>query len=214
MIEKLLKAKHWHLFLVFFGLPFLIYIGWMIGFVTDIVNNVDSYNETYPFEIFDKIMIMVVLMMIPASVQYAWFYSMGVGLQKKLPEGMSMKVNLFKVFFFIPLIFLLFYLLGLSFLFGNIENIENWENIENIENAGYLVFGLMVFILFILFVSFCTFYQYWFIAKTIKSAELQREARFGEFVGEFFLLWFYVIGVWILQPMVNKLVKEDKALKA
>lgn len=68
----------------------------------------------------------------------------------------------------------------------------------------------MLFMALSLFVTFCAFYQYWFIAKTIKTAELQRDVKFSEYVGEFFLVWFYPIGVWILQPTINKLVAEDK----
>jgi hypothetical protein len=29
--------------------------------------------------------------------------------------------------------------------------------------------------------------------------------KFKDFVGEFFLVWFFPIGVWILQPTINKL---------
>ena len=77
------------------------------------------------------------------------------------------------------------------------------EDLENFDNIGLFFFGIMFFIGISLFVVFCTFYQFWFIAKTIKSAQLKREAVFSEFVGEFFLVWFYPIGVWILQPMVK-----------
>jgi len=56
---------------------------------------------------------------------------------------------------------------------------------------------------------FRIFYSMYFVAKTIKTAELQRKVGFGDFVGEFFLLWFYFIGVWIVQPKVNKLYGKE-----
>ena len=34
--------------------------------------------------------------------------------------------------------------------------------------------------------------------------ELQKEATFNDFVGEFFLIWFYPIGIWFVQPEINK----------
>ena len=52
---------------------------------------------------------------------------------------------------------------------------------------------------------FCMFYMLYFTSKTIKTVELQREVTFGEFIGEFFALWFYIIGIWFIQPKVNKL---------
>ena len=152
---------------------------------------------------------MILLMMIPAAVQYGWFWSMAIGLQDKLPKGMKMNVNLFKVFFIIPLVFLLLYLFFMVSFFGNIENLENLENLEyleNFDNFGLVLFGFFMMFILSLFSMFCAFYQFWFIAKTIKSAQLQREADFGDFVGEFFLVWFYPIGVWILQPVVNRLL--------
>ncbi|MDA3823787.1 MAG: hypothetical protein PF450_14415 [Bacteroidales bacterium] len=210
MIERLLKAKHWQLFLLVFGLPFVFYIGWMISFVSGIVDSsMDNFSSDYPIELFNKMTILLVLMLIPIGIKYAWFWSMGMGLQKKLPHEMTMKTNRFRVFFIIPIVFMLFYYLFLSLFFGDTEWIDHLESIEEIQNIGMIVLGFFFFILLSLFVTFCTFYQYWFKAKTIKSSVLKKEAVFSDFVGEFFLLWFYPIGVWILQPMINKLV-EDK----
>jgi hypothetical protein len=59
-----------------------------------------------------------------------------------------------------------------------------------------------------LFAMFCIFYCLYFVAKTIKTAELQREVSFSDFVGEFFMLWFYPIGIWILQPKINQIAKS------
>jgi hypothetical protein len=38
----------------------------------------------------------------------------------------------------------------------------------------------------------------------VKTIELQREVTFSDFAGEFFLIWFYPVGIWIIQPKVNK----------
>jgi hypothetical protein len=51
------------------------------------------------------------------------------------------------------------------------------------------------------------------VAKTIKTVELQREVNFSEFIGEFFMIWFYFIGIWILQPKINRMVKQYISLK-
>ncbi len=59
---------------------------------------------------------------------------------------------------------------------------------------------------------FCMFYCLYFVSKTFKIAEMQRETTFSDFAGEFFLLWFYPIGIWIVKPKINKMVEETSTL--
>ena len=59
-----------------------------------------------------------------------------------------------------------------------------------------------------LFAMFCLFYCLYFVSKTFKTAETQRKVAFGDFAGEFFMLWFFPIGIWIIQPKINKMVDE------
>jgi len=54
---------------------------------------------------------------------------------------------------------------------------------------------------------YCIFYLMYKAAKTIKTAEVQKPVSFGDFAGEFFLLWFFPIGIWFLQPKINKLAE-------
>ena len=59
-----------------------------------------------------------------------------------------------------------------------------------------------------LFSMFCIFYSLYFVAKTFKTVELQRQVSFSDFAGEFFMIWFYPIGIWIVQPKINKMIEE------
>lgn len=52
------------------------------------------------------------------------------------------------------------------------------------------------------------YYIMFFVAKTIKTVELQRQVKFGDFAGEFFLILYYPIGIWIIQPKINKMMEE------
>jgi hypothetical protein len=54
------------------------------------------------------------------------------------------------------------------------------------------------------------FYAMIFAAKTLKSAELNKEAKISDYLGDFFLIWFYPIGIWILQPRIHKLIKKEE----
>lgn len=46
--------------------------------------------------------------------------------------------------------------------------------------------------------------RYW-VAKALKTVELQRPVTFTDCLGEFFLLWFSSIGIRVLQPRINRL---------
>jgi len=58
------------------------------------------------------------------------------------------------------------------------------------------------------FLLFCMFYCLYFNAKALKAAEWQRPVTFSDFAGEFFMIWFFPVGIWILQPRINKLFEN------
>jgi len=75
-------------------------------------------------------------------------------------------------------------------------------------NSGLLGGIFAIIIPLHLFSMFCIFYTLYFVAKTFKTVELQREVKFSDFAGEFFLIWFYPIGIWIIQPKINKFIED------
>jgi hypothetical protein len=60
-----------------------------------------------------------------------------------------------------------------------------------------------------LFSMFCIFYCLYFIAKSLKSVELQRPVTFNDYAGEFVLIWFFPIGVWVIQPRINNIFNDN-----
>jgi len=56
-----------------------------------------------------------------------------------------------------------------------------------------------------IFSMFCIFYAMWFISKAIKTIEFQKPVSFSDYAGEFFLLWLFPVGIWIIQPKINKI---------
>ena len=77
------------------------------------------------------------------------------------------------------------------------------------EPSVGLIGGLVAVIVPLhLFSMFCIFYSLYFVAKTFKTVELQREVNFSDFAGEFFMIWFYPIGIWIVQPKINKMIEK------
>jgi len=78
--------------------------------------------------------------------------------------------------------------------------------IENGIGPNPGIFGLII--PFHLFSMFCIFYCLYFVAKVFKTVELQRKVTFSDFAGEFFMIWFYPIGIWIVQPKINKMIEK------
>ncbi len=199
MIGLFLRAKHWQLFVLMLGIPSVYqayFMSQIWGFqsqpepvvgkegFTQVLN-----EEFIQLDFFPYVMIFFVL------VFFGWFWSIAIGLQKNIPKEIKMKVKKFKVFFFIPFFYILFLLIYMGGLFSGITT-------HGLLNSGWII---AIILPLHLLSMFCIFYSMHFVAKTIKTVELQRKVGFGDFVGEFFLLWFYFIGIWFIQPKVNKL---------
>ena len=144
----------------------------------------------------------MILLVIPIyGVFFGWFWSVAIGLQSKIPEHVTMKVKKFKILFFIPLLYLLGMLVYFFFAFSSFFQLNPIPNPQ-------LILGVFAIILPLhLFSMFCIFYIMYFVSKTLKTVELQREVKFGDFVGEFFMVWFFPIGIWMIQPKVNKMIE-------
>jgi hypothetical protein len=54
----------------------------------------------------------------------------------------------------------------------------------------------------------CLIYILYFDSKSLALAERNESVSFYDYVGPFFLLWFFPIGIWIIQPKINRLYVE------
>ena len=187
-MDRFLKAKHWQIFLLMVGIPF----GLQLIMMPITVMN---HNPTLMFTIMPIVIILYVV------VFFGWFWAIGTGLHHKLPETVKMNIKQFKIFLTIPIIYILFISIFMC--------VSALGLIESDEPPGFAIFGIMGVIFPIhLFSMFCIFYALWFNAKTIKSIEFQRPVTFGDFAGEFFLMWLFPIGIWFVQPKINKMIEE------
>jgi hypothetical protein len=57
---------------------------------------------------------------------------------------------------------------------------------------------------------FCMFYVLCFVSRNLVMVETGKSASFGGYAGQFFLLWFFPIGLWIVQPKVNQLYGQTE----
>lgn len=165
--------------------------------------DIASHNPENTEHILNTFSLFPVIMIPFTFVFFGWFWSIVIGLQKRIPLELRLNTKKFKFFFFFPLVYILFLTLYISSTF------------YGLKPGSFQFGGWVVAIIFPLhfFSMFCMFYIMYSAAKAIKTAELQRKVNFGDCVGEFFMLWFYIIGIWIIQPRLNRLIKGEIELK-
>ncbi len=201
MTNLFLKAKHWQLFILMCGIPLI----FQFVVMTTIFSTIGQPNIN-PLFLFQYMKFFPLIMLISVGSYFGWFWSVATGCQNKIPGGIKMKVRKFKVFFFIPLVYIISVLVLV--IIGTNGMLESTG-----KPSISFVLGLTgIIVPMHLFSMFCIFYSVYFTAKTLKTVELQREVKFADFVAEFFLIWFYPVGVWILQPKVNRLAEESPGL--
>jgi len=198
MTDKFLKAKHWQLFLLTFGIP-MIFQFIMMG---SMLSNIGTELNSDPSMMFSYMNFFPIMMIIFIGIFFGWFWSVAVGLQNKVPENVKLKVKKFKIFFFTPMAYMLFITVFMGIVMdGLIDNSTE-------PSGGFIGCMLAIIVPLHIFSMFCIFYSLYFVAKTFKTVELQKEVKFADFAGEFFMIWFYPIGIWIIQPKINKMIEN------
>src|SRR6201986_1588306 len=104
-MEFLLRAKHWHIFLLIVGLPF---VGG-IAFILSIINTVMHTDHPDPAMIFDNFGFLPLIVLLPMAVKLAWQWAVAIRLQRLAPAGFIFKDATFKIF--------VFCIIGFYFLF-------------------------------------------------------------------------------------------------
>lgn len=118
-----------------------------------------------------------------------WPWIIGANLYKVLPTDFKdMKIQTFKAVLSVYLLALL------------IEHI-----LYTMNNAHYSFHPISYLLIYLVVVLVLHIYFASFIAKELKSIELQRTATWNDFKGTFFLLFFGPIGIWWIQPRINKI---------
>lgn len=184
-MKQFLTLKHWQLFLLQMGLPILLQLGIL--------------SAVFSGESPDLVLYLIPLSMIVfVAVFFGWLYALGTFLHAKLPASTPMNLGLFKTFLLIPAVYIL--LLSV-FLTGKFNHLESGSMMEP-GSMGVIIPLHLVSI-------FCIFYCLYFTAKAWKAVEWQKPVSFGDFAGEFCLFWLFPIGVWVLQPRINRLVQAE-----
>lgn len=202
MRSLFLKAKHWQLFILLTGVMIVFQLIGIVSFFNQLSfdlqpNPQHIYNRVNNmFGLINKIY--YVSLFVTALLSF-WYWSIATGLKHKLPNGMTMRFGLFTIcLLFTPLMVWV----GITSMENSINSIATFgENFSPPSPSS-----VFIVLPFYFFGIFSHLYCIHFTAKVIKSVEIQRKASFKEFIEEFFLLWFHFVGVWIVQPKVQKLL--------
>ena len=118
---------------------------------------------------------------------FVWFWSLGSYFNSIVRPELRMKSGFFRVALIYPPFYFVFF-------------------IATFESLSPGLFGLIIPLH--LFAMVCMFYLLYFVSKSLVLAETSKPALFYDYAGPFFLLWFFPIGIWIVQPKVNRLYSE------
>ena len=126
-----------------------------------------------------------------------WIYSIGVNGQTIVSE-MKMKnlnIKLFKTnIYLIPFLYILFLFIAPP---------DTPEEPEfNLQLLLEMIVGL--------YVLFAMLQTIIFACKTIATIELKREVTLGDYFVNLLLVFFLIIGIWILQPKVTRLIADNE----
>ena len=201
MVKLFLKAKHWQLFFLMVGVPIIGYVFFVVKLIGAIqamqIEGANTMPVESPEAIIEMMRPFIFFLTLPMLIHFGWYYSLGKGVQKIVNPLLRIKTGLFT---FTTLFPLLYVLVSIWLVDGILENAVLDQDYEP-------PLGLLVLLPLNLITMASMFYNFYFVARTIKTAELNRVVKFSDYAGEFFLMWFYFIGIWIIQPKVNGLLE-------
>lgn len=173
-----LRAKDWQIFVLAFGMYF---IGQMV-LVSSTLGSSHSEGSIANGGLF-----IGVVMALSTAGLFGWFWSLGSFFGTIVSPRLRLNSAFFRVaLIYPPLYFVLF--------------IATFQSLR-----PHL---LRVILPLHFFAMFCMFYILYFVSKSLVMAESDKSASFYEYAGPFFLLWLFPIGIWFVQPRVNRLYAD------
>ena len=232
-MQFFLRARHWMLF-IFLVLPILMQYGPQIYFQTKFQSFVQELEAAQGditltlnrSQIMDYAWIYfaaVAAYLVSDVVKIGWRYTVGMRMYRDRPVGTSMNAGVFTAANIAQAIITLGFVLFALFIFDDLvqfaldmvnENTPQWaEDMEEKDFVAMFVtavatffFGGIIYLVAAIIVCI-------FTAKGLRSVEMNRPMRGSDIFGYVVLLLLPYIGVWILQPKVNRYVETGNMAK-
>jgi hypothetical protein len=130
-----------------------------------------------------------------------WIYAVGVYAQDRIAElGLKpMNLKLFKANVIIVSA-VLFIALLFSAIQGEVQ--QTASDTFDVKDILYTIGGL--------YFAFAMVQTVIFACKTIAKIEYRREVAFGDYFNNLLLMFFFFVGIWFLQPKINKLIAPEE----
>lgn len=176
----LLRAKHWQLFLLL-AAPVATMQFLGLSFMSI---NVSSWHDLVARDY-----LVIAIWELAALCVLAWLGSMGLLLSSMERSEFRMNTRFFCISIATAALFLVIDIPNLICKGSGFSPI--------VESLSPLWMVGMVYIVY-------------FVSKSFGMAQRGVRVSFDQYVGWFFLLWFFPIGVWIIQPRINRLFRNKR----
>lgn len=216
-MDMLLRAKHWQIFLFAFGIPWLLTISIMGYGFADFFSMLKANPDPEDISLIlsdwmsNTMLGILPITLLGSAVTYSWMYAVHQRISPIAPEVYRPSKKGVTFAIICVVLYAIFNLIVTGYLYKNIfSSIDLMENdpsaFESMGPTFFLVYAISMigtFVNFGLMIYIC--YQ---LSRAVKGAELQRYLQSGETLGTFFGFFFLFVGIWFIQPIVNRLHEE------
>lgn len=177
-MRRLLILKHWQFFLLLFG---ICGIPQFLMFDT-------IMNSANPSGYFSIIYICFLI------IYGGWLYAFAENVSKLVSTGITISLKKFRISFFYVICYSVFF------------SFYQFQIIKSFNKSFFKLNTILILALHIL-AMLSLFYCIWFNAKILNTVELKKKATVKDFINDIFLICFFPLGIWIIQPRLNKLFR-------
>jgi hypothetical protein len=128
------------------------------------------------------------LMLLDMLCFIAWLWAMGSFLNSLQKQGVKLKLSFFRLALIYPPVYVVVFLAAF--------------------NTPELPIQV-VLPLHVVAIS-CLLYCFYFVARSLVIVNKGREVSFRDYAKNLILLYFFPIGIWMIQPRINQLFAENK----
>jgi hypothetical protein len=176
-----LRARPWQLFTLFMGL-------YLVGVVLTFAGELGAAPKVGGLSV--GLTAAGALTVFWMLCFMAWIGSMGIFLNALKEPSARLRTRLL---WFALIYTSLYVFIFVAFFFG-----------PNAAAAGWGILPLH------LLAVFCIFYAMYWAAKSLARVERSGRVTFRDCAGPLFMIWFFPLGVWFVQPKINRLYARSR----
>lgn len=184
-MKAFLKLKHWQLFLLTFGMLFILFAYSGIPFRAEEEDRFVS----------DAIVRFITI--IPFRAYFLWLWSVGAIFNKHIRKDLKTQSSYFYII--VAVSYFIFYFLL-------VFNLLEWTEMKEDTDDYTLKYILMFITLFISI--FAWLYALNYVAKTLVKAERESLVKSPDYFGEYIMALLFPIGIWLIQARLNRIIRE------